>query len=222
MSSKNHLLGLIDLVYQAVLDADLWPAVLIKLADTVSASQIAMPSFDWRANVFATIAPRFDPEMVATYENYWAFREPLVSRAAQRPVGELYVLDNLMSREEFAATPVFNEFWRPTGCGLAASMRNLGWDGQNPPCKYFRENWNPQAGRTHPPPSRGCRWTRAEVTREPFGSFAATLKLEWVLPDFINSSTIENALPAWRINVGLASMAQSGSPGVPLGCRAFS
>jgi hypothetical protein len=125
MSSKNHLLGLIDLVYQAVLDADLWPAVLIKLADTVSASQIAMPSFDWRANVFATIAPRFDPEMVATYENYWAFREPLVSRAAQRPVGELYVLDNLMSREEFAATPVFNEFWRPTGCGLAAMGANL-------------------------------------------------------------------------------------------------
>jgi DNA-binding CsgD family transcriptional regulator len=125
MSSKNHLLGLIDLVYQAVLDADLWPAVLIKLADTVSSSQIAMPSFDWRANVFATIAPRFDPEMVATYENYWAFREPLVPRAAQRPIGELYVLDNLMPREEFAATPVFNEFWRPTGCGLAAMGANL-------------------------------------------------------------------------------------------------
>ncbi len=125
MRSDKDLLHLIDLIYQAVLEAELWPAVLIKLADTMGASQVAMPSFDWRANVFATVAPRFDPDLLAVYKSYWAFREPVVPRAALWPLGEVYALDKLIPRAEFAATPVFNEFWQPTGCGLGAMGANL-------------------------------------------------------------------------------------------------
>jgi PAS domain-containing protein len=125
MRSDKDLLVLIDLIYRSVLDAELWPTALIKLADAIGASQIGMPSFDWRANVFAMVAPRFDAEMVAIYENYWAFREPIAPRASLRPLGEIYVLDSLMPRAEFATTPVFNEFWQPTGCGLAAMGANL-------------------------------------------------------------------------------------------------
>jgi hypothetical protein len=109
MRCDKDLLGLIDLIYQAVLDAELWPSALIKLADTVGAPQIGMPSFDWRANVFTTIAPRFDPELLAIYDNYFAFREPIGRRAARRPASEIYVLEDLIPREEFAATRVFNE-----------------------------------------------------------------------------------------------------------------
>ena len=125
MRCDKDLLGLIDLIYQAVLDAELWPSALIKLADIVGAPQIGMPSFDWRANVFTTIAPRFDPELLAIYDNYFAFREPIGRRAARRPASEIYVLEDLIPREEFAATPVFNEVWRPGGCGLAAMGANL-------------------------------------------------------------------------------------------------
>jgi DNA-binding CsgD family transcriptional regulator len=35
------------------------------------------------------------------------------------------LLDDLMPREEFAATAVFNEWWRQAGCGLAAIGANL-------------------------------------------------------------------------------------------------
>jgi hypothetical protein len=106
MRSDKDLLVLIDLIYRSVLDVELWPTALIKLADAIGASEIGMPSFDWRANVFSTIAPRFDPELLAIYDNYWAFREPIAPRASLRPLGEIYVLDSLMPREEFATTPV--------------------------------------------------------------------------------------------------------------------
>jgi DNA-binding CsgD family transcriptional regulator len=125
MSSERELYGLIDSIYEAVLDSNLWPSVLLKFADVVGVAQIAMPSFDWRANIFNTIAPRFDPDLLASYRDYWAFHEPIVPRAARRPLGEIYSLDDLMPREEFAATPVFNEWWQRAGCGLAAIGTNL-------------------------------------------------------------------------------------------------
>jgi DNA-binding CsgD family transcriptional regulator len=135
MSDGKVLSSLIDLIYEAVLDNDLWPSVLIKLADAVGAAHVVMPSVDWRAKIFATIAPRDDPELIASYKEYWAFRDPLFRRATFRPVGErratfrpvgeIHTLDSLMPREEFAATPVFNEWWRPAEYSLATAGTNL-------------------------------------------------------------------------------------------------
>jgi DNA-binding CsgD family transcriptional regulator len=125
MSGERELVALTDLIYEAVLDNDVWPSVLTTLADAVGAAQIAMPTFDWRASIFTTIAPRIDPDLLASYKEYWAFHEPIVPRATSRPAGEIYFLDNLMPREEFAATPVFNEWWQPAGCGLSALGANL-------------------------------------------------------------------------------------------------
>lgn len=125
MGKDRELIALIDLIYDAALDSDLWPVVLIKLADAVGAAQIAMPSLDWRSNNFATIAPRTDPDLLASYKEYWAFNEPVLPRAVLRPVGEIYTLDSLTPREELRSTPVFNEWWRPAGYGVAAMGANL-------------------------------------------------------------------------------------------------
>ena len=145
MSGGKELIALIDLIYEAVLDNDLWPSVLIKLADAVGAAHAVMPSVDWRANIFATIAPRDDPDLVASYKEYWAFRDPLLSRAMLRPVGEINTLDSLMPRDEFAAPPVFNEWWRPAEYSLATAGTNLVVEDQfsalvcvsNPPGKDY-------------------------------------------------------------------------------------
>ena len=125
MSRDIELIALIDLIYEAALDNDLWPGVLIKLADAMGAAQVAMPSMDLRANVVATIAPRFDPDLLTSWKKYWAFRDPVLARAVRRPAGEIYTLDSLMPREEFAATPVFNELWRPAQFSLATLGANL-------------------------------------------------------------------------------------------------
>jgi len=125
MGRDTELIALINLIYEAALDSDLWPSVLVRLADAVGAAQIAMHSMDRRANVVATIAPRFDPGLLASWREYWAFHDPALARATFRPAGEIYTLDSLMPREEFAATPIFNEFWRPAQLSLAAAGANL-------------------------------------------------------------------------------------------------
>jgi DNA-binding CsgD family transcriptional regulator len=125
MSGGKELSALIDLIYEAVLDNDLWPSVLIKLADTIGAAHASMPSVDWRANIFTPLAPRDDPELIASYKEYWAFHDPLLGRAILRPAGKMNTLDNFMPREEFAATPVFNEWYRPAGYSLATAGTNL-------------------------------------------------------------------------------------------------
>ncbi len=125
MNCSEALIELIDYTYRAVLDAQLWPAFLDKLADALGAHQAVMPSFDWHANVFATIAPRTDPEALTVYEHYWAFRDEAAARTFQLPAGVICSLDDIMPREDFAATPVFNEYWRPNGYGLAAMGANL-------------------------------------------------------------------------------------------------
>jgi hypothetical protein len=84
-----------------------------------------MPSADRRSNIVTTIAPRFDPDLLASFKEYWAFRDPVFGRAILRPAGEIYTLDSLMPREEFAATPVFNELWRPARWGFATAGANL-------------------------------------------------------------------------------------------------
>jgi hypothetical protein len=125
MNRDTELIALINLIYEAALDSDLWPSVLVRFADAVGAAQVAMPSMDWRANMVATIAPRFDPDLLASWQEYWAFHDPALARAPFRPAGEIYTLDSLMPREEFAANPVFNEFWRPAQLSLAAAGANL-------------------------------------------------------------------------------------------------
>ena len=124
MSREKELIALIDLIYEAALDNDLWPGVLTRLADAMGAAQVAMTSMDLRANIVATIAPRFDPDLLKSCKDYWAFHDPLLARHI-RPAGEIYTLDNLMPREEFAATPVFNELWRPAEYSLATAGANL-------------------------------------------------------------------------------------------------
>jgi DNA-binding CsgD family transcriptional regulator len=63
--------------------------------------------------------------LLASWHEHWAFHDPVLARAILRPAGEIYTLDSLMPREEFAGTPIFNEFWRPAQLSLAAAGANL-------------------------------------------------------------------------------------------------
>jgi hypothetical protein len=80
--------------------------------------------------MFTTLAPRTDPEFVASYTEYWHDHNPLLPATFRWPEGKIYTIDNLMPREAFASTPVCNECWLPSGRGLAAAGANIVVEGQ--------------------------------------------------------------------------------------------
>jgi hypothetical protein len=125
MGMEDDLLASIDLIYEASFDSTLWPKALISLADKMKTAHITMSTMDFRAQTYLSIAPRTDPDMTAIYRQYWAFYNPVWRLSVARPVGEVYLLDSLISREDFAATPVFNEWFRPAKFGLATMSANL-------------------------------------------------------------------------------------------------
>jgi hypothetical protein len=119
MGMEDDLLALIDLIYEASFDSTLWPTALIRLADITGTAQVSLAAMDRRAQTYDSISPRTDPVMSASYKNYWAFHNPFRSLTAQVPAGEAFSLERVMSREDFSATPVFNEWFRPAEFGLA-------------------------------------------------------------------------------------------------------
>ncbi|HXW69972.1 MAG TPA: helix-turn-helix transcriptional regulator [Methylocella sp.] len=130
MSLTEQFLSLVDSIYEAALDNDLWPSLLVRLADALGAADVGMPSMDRETNTVSTIAPRLDPELVSKWKSYWAFNDPVLARALEYPLGEVCTVDDLMPREEFIKTPVYNEFWRPAQYSLAAMGARLYADNQ--------------------------------------------------------------------------------------------
>jgi hypothetical protein len=125
MGGEDEILALIDVIYEAAFDSALWATALTRLADTMGAAQISLLKLDRSAQTFDSIAPRIDPAMDAVFKKYWAFQNPLLPRTITRPAGEIFMLDNLIPREEFAASAFFNEWMLPAKYGIASMGANL-------------------------------------------------------------------------------------------------
>ena len=125
MSKEDDFHAVIDLIYEAALNDGLWPEALTRLADLMGTAHIGICTMDRRTQIYDSLAPRTDPDWHALYKQYWAFHNPLWALSKARPANEVYFLDDLMPREDFAATPVYNEWFRPAGFGLAMMGANL-------------------------------------------------------------------------------------------------
>lgn len=125
MTDDGVLIDLVDFVYAAVLDDSLWPVVLAKLAAATGAAQAVIATLDRRAHTFASIQRRAYPDLLESYTRYWAFHNPLWIKSMARPAGEVFSLDALMPRQDFAKAPIFNEWWQPAGYSLAMLGTNL-------------------------------------------------------------------------------------------------
>src|SRR6202047_2758744 len=88
-------------------------------------AQIGLLSLDRRARIYDSIAPRTDPVMDTIFKKYWAFHNPLWPRTIAWPAGEVFLLDSLIPRKDFVATPFFNEWMRPAQFGIASMGANL-------------------------------------------------------------------------------------------------
>jgi hypothetical protein len=77
MSKEDDFLGVVDLIYGAVLDDRLWSTALTRLADVMETAHIGLCAMDGQAKAFDSIVPRTDPDWDARCKQYWAFHNPL-------------------------------------------------------------------------------------------------------------------------------------------------
>src|SRR5262245_46416647 len=120
MSEESDLIGLIDLIHEALLDGNLWPSVLAKIADAASANQIGMSSRDQQTGKFTIIAPRTDPQLIASYSEH---RITLLSgmQPFPGPLTRLIRLTSLCPARRLLAPPYITNGGGPPGAALRQS-----------------------------------------------------------------------------------------------------
>ena len=101
MTEESELIALIDMIHEALLDGNLWPKVLVKLAGTAGAAQISVSSLNHQTGKFTALAPLTDPDLITSYTEYWRHHNPLSQAAFSWPAGKIY------SRRFDAARGVF-------------------------------------------------------------------------------------------------------------------
>lgn len=114
-----ELSTLVGCIYQAALDATLWPTVLNRISDAIHGRQCAAVFFDWATYTCAAVAPRQDPDYLRNYSEHWASRNFIRQRSAKRPPGDLMTISTLASEEELAHSDFYNEWLRPQGMEVA-------------------------------------------------------------------------------------------------------
>jgi DNA-binding CsgD family transcriptional regulator len=129
---ETSVLELIDLIYAAALQADLWPKALEKLADLTHTEAPVLLLLEPTQRRLSGFAPRTDPEMVRAYREYWNHRNPLEQATRSRPAFEISSPETIMGASEFEKTPLYNEWWKLNKLGSAALETNLLFDGTFP------------------------------------------------------------------------------------------
>jgi DNA-binding CsgD family transcriptional regulator len=116
MMGLHDLSEFVGLIYDTALDPDAWPTMLNGLADLLAATTGAhFGSYNSRTYVTRNIAPRFDPEYIRSFSEYWAGCDVFWQRGANYPVGAVFMPETFMSREEHCRTDIFNDWYKPQG-----------------------------------------------------------------------------------------------------------
>jgi DNA-binding CsgD family transcriptional regulator len=118
-------LDLIGSVYDAGFDAALWPRVMTRVGDAVSAAQVLLRIHDFSAQSTGVVAPRMDPDHVRSYCDHWGRGDLLWQRVSGAPVGKVLFHEHLINRDELFRTEFYNEWMRPIGIGAAGLGVNL-------------------------------------------------------------------------------------------------
>lgn len=117
--------NLVDRIYEAAVLPELWPEVLVRLADYGGADAAVLFTSDLDSSRFIT-TPNFLEPIQAYIEEGWFARTDRTRRLlAKRHAGFVTDLD-VFTPEEFTQEPVFREFLNPRGFGMgAASVINV-------------------------------------------------------------------------------------------------
>jgi DNA-binding CsgD family transcriptional regulator/GAF domain-containing protein len=123
-SGFDGVVDLIGAIYDAALDAKLWPEVLNRIADAVGGAEATFGVYDPSTGLSNLLAPRTDPVRVNSLPD-WAPRNPLLPLGIGQAPGKVFTVADFISPEAFTATDFYNEWWLPAGYDTEPLVTNL-------------------------------------------------------------------------------------------------
>lgn len=115
---------LIGQIYDASLDAELWPDLLCNFADACRMENAALVVLDPGSSFSSVLSPRSDPEVASAYNEYWWQHDPTADTGSKSPVGCITTLADT-GKDRFLASAFHNDFWRYSGLGAERLAANL-------------------------------------------------------------------------------------------------
>jgi DNA-binding CsgD family transcriptional regulator/PAS domain-containing protein len=117
---------LLDLIYDAATEQDLWRAVLTEIADLTGSQGGALFGQSIRATtVYFDYNGRLSEECHRAYQERH-FDNPLNNGMASQPIGRIVLSDEVIPLSAFRSTPFFEEVFRPQGLAHSAMARLAG------------------------------------------------------------------------------------------------
>jgi DNA-binding CsgD family transcriptional regulator/PAS domain-containing protein len=130
LSGDDKVLDLVATIYDAALEATLWPNVLNRIGDAVGGPHVMFAIYDPAIGLMNLLAPRIDPEIMRSdVVEHWVPRNPLLRPSACEPPGKVFTCANFIPLDEFAGTAFYQEWWRPAGFSTEPLVTNLFVDG---------------------------------------------------------------------------------------------
>ena len=106
---------IVQLIYQAAVDFNRWPAVLERLADEVGASVACLVRQDYAKSEGAMIMVRTDPKFARLYSDYYVRLNVFAQRVGNRPPQTVVTDRMFLSKEELFRTEFYDGFMRSQG-----------------------------------------------------------------------------------------------------------
>lgn len=115
---RDRRQGLIDLIYEAAVEPDLWPTVMERVADAVSGTGAWLSDLDMVDGGGGGLITRIDPQMPSLYAAYYAQRNPLSNVAdpdeyLSNWAPRILTDEDWMPKAELLASEYYNDFLRP-------------------------------------------------------------------------------------------------------------
>ncbi|AHE56103.1 helix-turn-helix transcriptional regulator [Sphingomonas sanxanigenens] len=116
---------LVGLIYDAALDAMLWPQVAIALNDTLGCRQATLELHDRAMGGSTIVAPLCETRFRRAFAEHYGKIFSLAGRSHRLPLGQLYSSIDLGADEAFRRSEYYNDWWLPQGTGGASLMINF-------------------------------------------------------------------------------------------------
>jgi DNA-binding CsgD family transcriptional regulator len=124
LSGQDLVLDLVGSIYDAALDAQLWPDILNRIGDAVGGPQVVFGIYDPANGLVNMHAPRTDPEIMRKLAD-WAPTNLSLPCIASFPPGEAFNGADVIAPDDFSRTAIYQNWWQPAGFSTAPLVTNL-------------------------------------------------------------------------------------------------